>query len=124
MVGAAVRTAVGVCSATSDSLRPMDDLLKLCADAGVEVSAAETALEDEMPQAARDALDRADDLLAQLRDRWPQMTAPERTVIGNAASVIRRRRDAVGARVPVRRVLSDALAEVDPEQDEDPEGAA
>jgi hypothetical protein len=111
-------------SAARDSLRPMDELLKLSADAGVEVSAAETALEDEMPQAARDALDRADDLLAQLRERWPEMSAAERAVIGNAASAIRRRRDAVAARVPVRRVLSDAAAEVDPEQDEDPEGAA
>ena len=99
----------------------MDALLKLTADAGVEVSAAETALEEDMPQAARDALDRADDLLAQLRDRWPGMSAPERTVIGNAAGVIRRRRDAVAARVPVRRVLADAVAEVDPEQEQDPD---
>lgn len=100
----------------------MDDLLKLSADAGVEVSAAETALEDEMPQAARDAIDRADDLLAELRERWPQMSAGERAVIGNAAAAIRRRRDAVVARIPVRRVLTDAVTEVDPEQDEDPEG--
>jgi len=99
----------------------MDELLKLSADAGVEVTAAETALEDEMPQAARDALDRADDLLAALRERWPAMSPAERTVIGNAAAAVRRRRDAVAARVPVRRVLSDAPAEVDPEQDQDPD---
>jgi hypothetical protein len=99
----------------------MDELLKLSADAGVEVSAAETALEDDMPQAARDALDRADDLLSALRDRWPSMSPAERAVIGNAAAAVRRRRDEVSARVPVRRVLSDAPAEVDPEQDEDPE---
>lgn len=99
----------------------MDALLKLTADAGVEVTAAEAALEEDMPQAARDALDRADDLLAQLRERWPEMSAPERTVIGNAAGAVRRRRDAVAARVPVRRVLSDAAAEVDPEQEQDPD---
>lgn len=99
----------------------MDALLKLTADAGVEVTAAETALDEDMPQAARDALDRADDLLGQLRERWPGMSPPERAVIGNAAGAVRRRRDAVAARVPVRRVLSDALAEVDPEQEEDPE---
>lgn len=99
----------------------MDQLLKLTADAGVEVSAAETALEDEMPQAARDALDRADDILTELRERWPAMSAAERTVIGEAARVVRHRRDAVSARLPVRRVLTDAVAEVDPEQDEDPE---
>ncbi len=50
------------------------------------------------------------------------MSAPERAVIGDAAGAVRRRRDAVAARVPVRRVLTDAVAEVDPEQDEDPEG--
>lgn len=99
----------------------MDQLLKLTADAGVEVSEAETALEEEQPQAARDALDRADDILEALRERWPTMSAAERTVIGNAAGAIRRRRDAVAARVPVRRVLTDAAAEVDPEQDQDPE---
>lgn len=99
----------------------MDHLLKLTADAGVEVSAAEQALDDELPQVARDALDRADDVLAELRERWPSMSPAERTVIGDAAAVVRQRRDAVAARVPVRRVLSDAIAEVDPEQDEDPE---
>jgi hypothetical protein len=101
----------------------MDELLKLTADAGVEVSAAETALEDELPQAARDALDRADDVLAQLRERWPSMSAAERGVIGEMARTVRGRRDAVASRLPVRRVVSDAVAEVDPEQDEDPEEA-
>ncbi|MDO8211788.1 hypothetical protein [Conexibacter sp. CPCC 206217] len=99
----------------------MDQLLKLTADAGVEVSAAETALDDEMPQAARDALDRADDILAQLREQWPSMTPIERRMIGELARTVRARRDAVAARVPVRRVVTDAVAEVDPEQDEDPE---
>jgi hypothetical protein len=99
----------------------VDALLKLTADAGVEVTAAETALKDDMPQAARDALDRADDLLAALRERWPEMSAPERTVIGNAAGAVRQRRDAVAARVPARRVVTDAAPEVDPEQEQDPE---
>jgi hypothetical protein len=100
----------------------MDALLKLTANAGVEVSAAETALEDDMPQAARDALDRADDVLAELRERWPDMSPPERALIGNAAAAVRRRRDAVAARVPARRVVSDTVAEVDPEQEQDPDG--
>lgn len=99
----------------------MDALLKLAGDAGVEVSAAETALADGMPQAARDALDRCDDLLAQLRARWPSMSPAERAVIGRAAGAVRRRRDAVAARVPVRRVLTDVAPEVDPEQEQDPE---
>lgn len=113
------RRPVGACA--GGTLRRMDQLLKLTADAGVEVSAAETALEDEMPQAARDALDRADDLLDELRERWPSMSPAERSVIGGAAGAVRRRRDAVAARVPVRRVVTDVAAEVDPEQDEDPE---
>ncbi len=106
------------------TLGRMDELLKLAADAGVEVSAAETALDDEMPQAARDAIDRADDVLAALRERWPSMSATERVVIGEAAGAIRRRRDAVAARVPARRVVTDAIAEVDPEQEQDPDAAA
>lgn len=95
--------------------------MKLTADAAVEVSAAETALEDELPQVARDALDRADDVLADLRERWPEMSPIERRVIGDMARAVRGRRDAVAARLPVRRVLSDVAAEVDPEQDEEPE---
>ncbi len=95
--------------------------MKLTADAAVEVSAAETALEDELPQVARDALDRADDVLADLRERWPEMSPIERRVIGDMARAVRGRRDAVVARLPVRRIVSDVIAEVDPEQDEEPE---
>jgi hypothetical protein len=102
----------------------MDDLLKLAADAGVEVSTAESAAEEGAYQVARDALDRADDVLATLRARWPAMGAPERSVIAPAAVAVRRRRDAVAARIPVARPLADTLAEVDPEQEQDPEQAA
>jgi hypothetical protein len=102
----------------------MDALLKLAADAGVEVSAAEAALDDGVPAAARDALDRADDALAALRERWPSMSAAERTVIGEAAAAVRRRRDELAARVPAVRPLSEGLAELDPEQERDPEQAA
>lgn len=100
----------------------MDELLKLTADAGVEVSAAETALEDDDPQGARDALERADALLQALRERWPDMSAAERGLVGRAAGAIRERRDAAQKRVPVRRALSEAKPEVDPEQEAAPEG--
>jgi hypothetical protein len=99
----------------------MDALLKLAADAGVEISAAETALEEGAAGAARDALDRADDALAALRERWPEMSATERAVIGEAAGAVRRRRDALAGRIPQPRPLSDGLAELDPEQERDPE---
>jgi hypothetical protein len=99
----------------------MDALLKLAAEAGVEVSAAEAALEEGAGAAARDALDRADDALAALRERWPEMTPAERTVIGKAAAAVRGRRDEVAARVPVARAVSDGVAELDPEQERDPD---
>jgi hypothetical protein len=99
----------------------MDALLKLAADAGVEVSAAEAALEEGAAGAARDALDRADDALAALRERWPQMSAAERGVIGPAATAVRRRRDALAARIPRPATVSDGVAELDPEQERDPE---
>jgi hypothetical protein len=102
----------------------MDELLKLAADAGVEVSTAESAVEEGAHQLARDALDRADDVLATLRERWPAMTLAERSVIAPAASAVRHRRDAVAAHIPVARPLADTLAEVDPEQEQDPEQAA
>jgi hypothetical protein len=101
----------------------MDALLKLAADAGVEVTAAELALEDGAGQAARDALDRADDALAELRRRWPGMTPGEREVIGHAAGAVRRRFEAVAARVPAARTVTDGAVEVDPDEERDPEQA-
>ncbi len=101
----------------------MDALLKLAADAGVEVSAAEAALEEGAPGAARDALDRADDALAALRERWSEMSAVERTVIGEAAGAVRSRRDLVAAQLPPVRTVTEGVAELDPEQERDPEDA-
>jgi hypothetical protein len=100
----------------------MDALLKLAADAGHEVSTAEDALDDGAPDTARDALDRAADALAELRDRWPSMSAPERAIVGPAAKAVRGRLDAAAARIPKRRTLSEGAVEVDPEQDAAPEG--
>jgi hypothetical protein len=99
----------------------MDALLKLAADAGVEVSAAEAALEDGAPGAARDALDRADDALAALRERWSEMSAAERSVIGEAAGAVRTRRDLVAAQLPPVRTVTEGVAELDPEQERDPD---
>lgn len=101
----------------------MDALLKLAADAGVEVSAAEAALEEGAPGAARDALDRADDALAALRERWSEMSAVERTVIGEAAGAVRSRLDLVAAQLPPVRTVTEGVAELDPEQERDPEDA-
>jgi hypothetical protein len=102
----------------------MDALLKLAADAGVEVTAAEAALDEGAASTARDALDRADDALAELRERWSSMTAGERAVIGGAAASVRHRRDALAARIPAAGTVSDGIAELDPEQEHDPEQPA
>lgn len=99
----------------------MDALLKLAADAGVEVSAAETALEEGAAGEARDALDRADDALAELRERWSSMSPAERAVIGEAAGAVRARRDALAAKLPPVRTVTDGVAELDPEQERDPD---
>jgi hypothetical protein len=101
----------------------MDELLKLAADAGVEVSAAEGAVEEGAHGLAREALDRADDAFAELRTRWPATSPAERAVIAPAASAVKRRRDAVAARIPAVRPLADGIAELDPEQEHDPEQA-
>jgi hypothetical protein len=99
----------------------MDAFLKLAADAGVEVSAAEAAFEEGAAGAARDALDRADDALAALRERWSSMSAAERAVIGEAAGAVRARRDLLAARLPPVRTVSDGVAELDPGQERDPD---
>jgi hypothetical protein len=102
----------------------MDDLLKLAADAGHEISTAEEALDEGAHDAARDALDRAADHLSALRGRWTSMSGPQRAVVGPAAKAVRDRLDAASARVPARKTLSQAPAEVDPEQEADPDAAA
>jgi hypothetical protein len=102
----------------------MDALLKLAADAGVEVSAAEAALEEGEAGVAREALDRADDALAALRERWTQMSPAERAVIGEAAGAVRARRDLLAARLPQVRTVTDGVAELDPEQEREPEEPA
>jgi hypothetical protein len=99
----------------------MDDLLKLAAAAGHEISTAEDALEEDAHDAARDALDRAADRLDELRGRWPGMSAPERAIVGPAAKAVRARLDAAAARVPARRTLSEGAAEADPEEESEPD---
>jgi predicted NBD/HSP70 family sugar kinase len=99
----------------------MDDLLKLAADAGHDVSTAEDAIEEGAHDSARDALDRAADRLTALRARWPDMSAPERAVIGSSAKAVRERLDAAAARIPARQTLSQARVEVDPEQEAEPQ---
>jgi hypothetical protein len=99
----------------------MDAHLKLLADASLEVSAAEEALEDGAFHTARDRLDSAGGVLTALRERWPEMSAAERGLVGPAAREVRERLDAAGRRVPRLSALSDGAPVEDPEQDAEPD---
>ncbi len=104
-------------------IRGVDDSLKTLADAGLALDDAEAALAEGDAIAAEEQADAADAALAALRERWPAMAGAERTLVGPLATPLRGRLDALRARLPKRRALSEAPVEVDPEQDEEP-GAA
>ena len=112
--------SVGTAGGASLGRGMMDAHLKLLADASLEVSGAEEALDEDAYTTARDRLDAAGVLLAELRERWPDMSAPERAVVGPAARTVRERVDAAAARVPKVSALSQGAPVADPEQDEAP----
>jgi hypothetical protein len=97
--------------------------LKVLAEASLAVGRAEAAAGDGAFTAAREALDEAELELAALRERWPTMSAAERTLVGRAAAPVRRRLDALAGRMPRSSALSDAAPEDDPEQERDPAAA-
>jgi hypothetical protein len=99
----------------------MDANLKLLADASLDVTAAEEALDEGAFHSARDRLDAAGATLTELRDRWPAMGAAERGLVGPAARGIRERLDAATARVPRLTALSVGTPVDDPEQDAEPD---
>jgi len=102
----------------------MDAHLKRMADAGLALTEAEEAAgAGELGQAA-DALDRADAILAGLREEWTAMSAPERAVVGPAARDLRARLDHTRARLPRRSALSVGAPERDPDEEIDPARAA
>ena len=98
----------------------MDANLKLLADASLDVAAAEEAVGDGAFHTAREHLDAAGVLLADLRARWLEMPAAERVVVGPAAREVRLRLDAAGARVPRLSALSEGAPVEDPEQETEP----
>jgi hypothetical protein len=51
------------------------------------------------------------------------MSATERAVIGEAAGSVRARRDLLATRLPPVRTVSDGVAELDPEQERDPDAS-
>ena len=102
----------------------MDAHLKLLADTALLVGEAEEALEGGDPGPAREALDRAGEGLAELRSRWPAMSAAERGVLGSAAGPVRARLDAAVRRLPRLVALSEGRPEHDADEDVDPAAAA
>ncbi len=98
----------------------MDALLKQLADASMAVGEAEEALEDGANTTARDRLDDAAATLAALRERWPEFSAAERTLVGRTAAPLKARLDAAQARLPRLSALSQAPAEADPEDEQEP----
>jgi hypothetical protein len=97
--------------------------LKVLAEASLAVERAETAAGEGAFTGAREAIDEAERELATLRERWPAMSAAERTLVGRAAAPVRQRLDALVKRMPKPSALSRAAPEHDPEQDRDPAAA-
>ena len=104
-------------------LTRMDAHLKLLAEVSLAVERAEAAVGEGGFTGAREALDEAETGLQVLRERWPEMGAAERALVGRAAGPIKQRLDAVARGLPRQSALSQAAPEHDPEQEEDPAAA-
>jgi hypothetical protein len=99
----------------------VDALLKELAEASMAVGEAEEALAEGANTTARDRLDDAAAILAALRERWPELGAAERTLVGKTAAPLRSRLDAAQARLPKASALSEVAPEPDPEDEQEPE---
>lgn len=99
----------------------MSEHLKVLAEASLAAEEAEEALGAGEATRAEEALDRADAVLAGLREAWPQMAGAERGVVGPSAKTVRERVEALRARLPKRRALSETAPVEDPEQETEPE---
>jgi hypothetical protein len=113
-----------VASGAESRFRAVDAYLKLLADAGLALTAAEDAAGAGERGPADEALDRAGDALAALRDAWPAMTPGERAIVGPAAAPLRTRLDRTRAGLPRRAALSEGTPERDPDEEVDPARAA
>ena len=104
-------------------LTRVDAHLKLLAEVSLAVERAEAAAGEGGFTGAREALDEAETGLQVLRERWPEMGAAERALVGRAAAPVKQRLDAVALRLPRVSALSEAAPELDPEQEQDPAAA-
>jgi hypothetical protein len=102
----------------------VDAYLKLLADAGLALEGAEEAAGAGENGQADEAIDRADEALAALRDAWPAMAPAERALVGRTAAPLRARADRLRSRLPRRAALSEGAPERDPDEEIDPARAA
>jgi hypothetical protein len=105
------------------TLPRVDAHLKLLAEVSLAVERAEAAAGEGGFTGAREALDEAAAGLQALRERWPEMGAAERALVGRAAAPIRQRLDAVARGMPRRSALTEGAPEHDPEHEQDPAAA-
>lgn len=98
----------------------MDTHLKMLAEAGLQVEAAEAAIAETAYQNAREALDIAEEQLAALREGWPEMTTSERRIVGGTAPPLKARIEAAAKLIPKRTTLTEVAEEADPEQEIEP----
>lgn len=100
----------------------MDVPLEQLAAVSEVVGRGEDAVEDQAWTTAREALDDADRLFDELRERYRELGSRERTTLGAIAGPLRARRDAVAGRIPKPQAVSDGAAVHDPEQEAEPDG--
>jgi hypothetical protein len=101
----------------------VDPHLKLLAEVSLAVERAEAAAGEGGFTGAREALDEAETGLQVLRERWPEMGAAERGLVGRAAAPVKQRLDAIARGLPRPSALSEVAPEHDPEEEQDPAAA-
>ncbi len=100
----------------------MDVHLKLLAEIGLTLTAAEEALDEGANTSAREQLDTVSTQLEELRAAWPDMSAAERTIVGQTAAPLRARLDAALKRLPRLTAVGDMPADEQVEDEDDEPG--
>ena len=98
----------------------MDVALRTLADAGLALDAAEEALAAGERSTAEEHLEEVETALKTVRERWPELPAAGRAVVGPAGKQVAERRAALVKRLPKRRSLSEGTPEKDDEQETEP----
>ena len=119
-----LKMVAAVASPSESRFRPVDTYLKLLADAGLALGAAEEAAGAVEIGQAEEAIDSAEAALTALRDAWATMSGAERAIVGRTAAPMRARLERVRTRLPKRSALSEGAPQRDPDEEIDPARAA